>query len=158
MSNESSALQRLCENLLTGDKIIRLANSQYAAYKAAQRNYAWPRLVMTNTSIILGFISTVVAVLLPDSSSAAADAQCPEQNATAGPDQGIELGGTFYEVLYYASIILPALMLVVDQVEGNSSAALDLPSSGPPTLRVPPLCPPRVPPLCPPRPPLCPVD
>lgn len=134
MSNESSALQRLCENLLTGDKIIRLANSQYAAYKAAQRNYAWPRLVMTNTSIILGFISTVVAVLLPDSSSAAADAQCPEQNATAGPDQGIEIGGTFYEVLYYASIILPALMLVVDQVEGNSSAALDLPSSGPPTL------------------------
>ena len=134
MSNESSALQRLCENLLTGDKIVRLANSQYAAYKAAQRHYSWPRLVMTNTSIILGFLSTLVAVLLPDSNSTATDTQSPDQNATAGPDQSIEIGGTFYQVLYFASIILPALMLVVDQVEGDShsvcptrSAPLGLP-------------------------------
>ena len=101
IENQSSTLQRLCNGILMGDRLLQLAAIQHTAYSRQKKVLDRPRMVLVNASIILGFASTVVAILVPPDTSQATLGTSPTQTI----------------VLYYASIILPAVMLVVDQVE-----------------------------------------
>ena len=100
VANSAAALERLCIQQLLGDPLIILADGQCMHYEHARARYEWPRMLLTNTSICLALISTVLAILVAqdDRSSAA----------------------------FYLCIILPSLLMVVDQVEvylGTSVAA-----------------------------------
>ena len=99
ISNDSATLERLCVSLLQGNRLLTLADEQMHAYEAASRKYERPRKLLVNLSIILGFATTLIAVLVPESIS--------QQTIKTEPKLNV--------VLYYWSIVLPALMLVVDQ-------------------------------------------
>ena len=101
IKNQSSTLQRLVGGILTGDRLLQLAVMQHAAYVKATARANMPRVVLVNSSILLGFTSTLVAILVPP-----------------GVSQGtLSDFSPLVQALYYASIILPAVMLVVDQIE-----------------------------------------
>ena len=99
ISDDSATLERLCVSLLQGNRLLTLADEQMQAYQAASRRYERPRKLLVNLSIILGFATTLIAVLVPESIS--------QQTIKTEPKLNV--------VLYYWSIVLPALMLVVDQ-------------------------------------------
>jgi len=99
ISNDSATLERLCVSLLQGNRLLTLADEQMHAYEAASWRYERPSKLLVNLSIILGFATTLIAVLVPESIS--------QQTVKTEPKLNV--------VLYYWSIVLPALMLVVDQ-------------------------------------------
>lgn len=105
----SGSTERLCLQILTGDKLLSLAMLQRDSYEAARRKYRWPRLFLTNTSILLALASTVVALLAEN------EGGCENENEGDAAPSGL---------MYYFSIFLPAVMLVVDQVESYLGTGL----------------------------------
>ena len=100
VANSAAALERLCIQQLLGDPLLVLADGQCTRYENASARYEWPRMLLTNASIILALISTVLAILVAED----------ERSSAA----------------FYLCIILPSLLMVVDQVEvylGTSIAA-----------------------------------
>ena len=123
ISHESATLERLCVSLLLGNRLLMLANKQMHAYEAASQRYEKPRKLLVNLSIILALTSTLVAVLVPESIS----------------QQTIKTEPTLNVVLYYLSIVLPALMLVVDQASCPRSSPLGtVHAASPPSRSSPP--------------------
>ena len=126
ITNQSSTLERLCIGLMLGDKLLQLAKAQQAAYTAARHRYNMPRLILRNASIGLGLVSTIVAISVPDGGSYG----IAEDGTIGEGGEGVSMDNVasqplWVRAVYYASIILPAVMLVVDQIEaylGTSKA------------------------------------
>ena len=85
---------------LLGDPLLVIANDQLMGYERASARYEWPRMLLTNTSICLALVSTVLAALVAE--------------------------GDRSSVGFFLCIILPGLLMIVDQVDvylGMSVAA-----------------------------------
>ena len=100
VANSAAALERLCMQQLLGDPLLVIADGQRMGYDRAAARYEWPRMLLTNTSICLALVSTVLAVLVAE-----------DDRSSAG---------------FFLCIVLPALLMIVDQVDvylGTSVAA-----------------------------------
>ena len=100
VANSAAALERLCMQQLLGDPLLVIADGQRMGYERASARYEWPRMLLTNTSICLALVSTVLAVLVDE-----------DDRSSAG---------------FFLCIVLPALLMIVDQVDvylGTSVAA-----------------------------------
>ena len=100
VANSAAALERLCMQQLLGDPLLVIANGQLMGYERASARYEWPRMLLTNTSICLALVSTVLAALVAE--------------------------GDRSSVGFFLCIILPGLLMIVDQVDvylGMSVAA-----------------------------------
>ena len=100
VANSAAALERLCMQQLLGDPLLVIADGQRMGYDRASARYEWPRMLLTNTSICLALVSTVLAVLVDE-----------DDRSSAG---------------FFLCIVLPALLMIVDQVDvylGTSVAA-----------------------------------
>ena len=100
VANSAAGLERLCRQQLLGDPLLVIADEQRMGYERAAAQYEWPRMLLTNTSICLALVSTVIAVLVAE-----------DDRSSVG---------------FYLCIVLPALLMIVDQVDvylGTSVAA-----------------------------------
>eukprot|EP01063_Lacrimia_lanifica_P028244 TRINITY_DN4091_c0_g5_i1.p1 TRINITY_DN4091_c0_g5~~TRINITY_DN4091_c0_g5_i1.p1 ORF type:complete len:732 (+),score=240.88 TRINITY_DN4091_c0_g5_i1:124-2319(+) len=100
VANQASGLEQLCVQLLLGDPLLDVAAQQAAQYTAAAARYQFPRTVLLASSILLALLSTIFAILVGDDDTSSA--------------------------MYYAVIALPAVLLVVDQIDvyvGTTAAA-----------------------------------
>ena len=104
IQNQSSTLQRLCNGILMGDRLLQLAAIQNTAYSRQKKVLNGPRILLINASILLSLASTCAAVLIPFAYPDLTPAALGESTDLA-------------RVGYFVSIVLPAVMLIVDQIE-----------------------------------------
>lgn len=97
IANNSAALERLCRLYLKGDRLLPVAERRLHMYLATHRAYERPRQSLLLLSLAIAFTSSVLAILVPEDDASSA--------------------------LYYAVIILPALLVIVDSVDSCTCRA-----------------------------------
>ena len=96
IDNYSGALERLTRITLEGDGLLRLARGWQATYLLTAARYNRPRSLLICTAAVMAFTSTILALLVE-----------PPGNHEETPR----------DALFYAVIILPALLVVVQNIE-----------------------------------------
>lgn len=120
LAGSTAKLDRLCVQLLTGDKVLLVAQGAADKYVSTSRSYSRPNYILTNLSIAIGLLSTIVAVVAGEFINDKKRIPVPwKRQLFAGDHKALEVD----DVLLFVCASLPVLLAVVDSIEGLMNTA-----------------------------------
>ena len=110
ITSDSEALQRLVRLQFHGDDLVGVLRARKARYDATALRYRRPQRVLRLLSLLIAFAAILISV--SSNLGSGGDGDGGEDGGDGGD------GGNITDVLYYVLVVLPALLVVVDSVDG----------------------------------------